>query len=243
MGKCLGVCTKEITPELYKEKVINPLKMFLRGHKKRLVKQIEKDMLIAAKEEQFEEAARLRDQLKQLQKIQDMTLINQSFFDYNIGARTNEIVKVEAYDISNLGATGKVGSMVVSMYGEPDKSQYRKFKIRGVDGQSDVDCMEEVIRRRLKHHEWRFPELFLIDGGKPQVNRVQKIFDELDINIPIVGIAKGPDRKKDEFTFSNKRTRDLTKWIQSHQEELIKLRDEAHRFAITYQRKLRKLKK
>ena len=81
------------------------------------------------------------------------------------------------------------------------KDQYRKFKIKTVEGQSDVDCLEEVIRRRFNHPEWPMPSMLLIDGGRPQVNRVEKVLQDLHILIPIVGIAKGPERKKNEFTF------------------------------------------
>src|SRR3989338_8717414 len=102
------------------------------------------------------------------------------------------VERVEGYDISNLGPTGKVGSMVVFVNGEPDKNQYRRFKIRTVEGQSDVDCLEEVIRRRLRHapqirnqkseirnrNVWPLPDVFLIDGGKPQVNRVKNGLNE-----------------------------------------------------------------
>ena len=125
-------------------------------------------------------------------------------------------------------------------------------------GQSDVDCLEEVIRRRLKHvpvetqnlasptlnkkTTWPLPQIFLIDGGKPQVNRVIKILKEFKIDLPVVGIAKGPARKKNEFILVNC-SRDVIRWVNSNQNLLIQVRDEAHRFAIAYQRKLRRIKK
>jgi excinuclease ABC subunit C len=240
MGVCLGVCTGDITSKEYKQAVIKPLVMFLRGNKKRLIISLAKKMKEKAKQEDFEEAARLRNQIKSLQRIQDIALLNKSFF--SDVKKSKEDIRIEGYDISNLGVTGKVGSMVVFERGEANKSQYRKFKIRGVEGQSDVDCLDEVIRRRLNHPEWRFPDVFLIDGGLPQVNRVKKILKELNIDIPVVGIAKGAERKKNEFILGNKK-REFIKWVDKNKVLLIKVRDEAHRFAITYQRSLRGIKK
>lgn len=265
MGQCVGVCVRAISAKEYKEKVIRPLVMFLKGQKKQLIKSWEKKMKVASKEENYEEAGRLRDQLTSLYRIEDITLINKSMVQISVDKiasssltpRNDRSTRIEGYDISNLGTTGKVGSMVVFDSAGPMKDQYRKFKIKTVEGQSDVDCLEEVIRRRFNHPEWDIPSMLLIDGGRPQVNRVEKVLQDLHILIPIVGIAKGPDRKKNEFTFplsifadDEKIARDIREarrafvtWVNEHQEILVRVRDEAHRFAITYQRQTRKLKK
>jgi excinuclease UvrABC nuclease subunit len=244
MGQCLGVCVRAVTSKEYKQKVITPLVMFLKGEKKKLIVGLEKKMALVSKQEDFEEAGRLRDQLKSLYRIQDITLINKSMVEMPnvVESEASGGIRIEGYDISNLGATGKVASMVVFDSAGPMKDQYRKFKIKTVEGQSDVDCLEEVIRRRLKHSEWPFPNVFLIDGGRPQVNRVEKVLQELHVMIPVVGIAKGPDRKKNEFTFQ-KPERAFVKYVNDHQEILIRVRDEAHRFAITFQKSLRKIKR
>ena len=265
MGQCLGVCVRAVSPAEYKEKVIRPLVLFLKGEKKKLIRELEKKMKLFSKEQNFEEAGRLRDMLSSLYRIQDVTLINREMVsDVSLpdqggvpspGETEKNIRRIEGYDISNLGATGKVGSMVVFDSAGTVKSEYRKFKIKTVEGQSDVDCLEEVMRRRFTHAEWEYPDVLLIDGGKPQVNRVDKLLQELHIFIPLVGIAKGPARKKNEFTFprsvfddSTKIARDVLQarrhfvnWVNENQNLLIRVRDEAHRFAITYQRKLRKI--
>lgn len=242
MGKCLGVCAGKITPEEYRKKVIRPLVTFLRGKKKQVIKDLERGMKVASKDEAFEEAARLRNQIRALKRIHDVALLNKSFFKNQLsGSRRSELVeRIEGYDISNLGKTGKVGSMVVFTYGMPDKKEYRKFKIRAVEGQSDVDCLEEVLLRRLKHNEWRLPDVYLIDGGKPQVNRVKKVLKNVGIHRPVVGIAKGQKRAKNEFIVGS-RDANIIKWIESNKSLLIQVRDEAHRFAIAYQRKLRRI--
>ena len=201
----------------------------------------------SAKKEEFEEAQRLRNQIFSLQEIRDIALINKSFVA-NIEDEKS-LKRIEGYDISNFGESGKVGSIVVFENGEVEKSKYRKFKIKTVKGQRDVACLEEVIRRRLCHSgvvdideqsndKWVLPNVFLIDGGKPQVNRVKKILKEFNVEIPVVGIAKGAQRKKNEFIFEQIDY----KLIEENKEVFIKVRDEAHRFAISYQKKLRKLR-
>lgn len=240
MGQCLGVCTGDISKTDYQKKVVAPFVSFMNGGKKRLLVTLERRMKQSAKEEQFEEAARLRNQIASLTKIHDIAILNKSF----VGEVTKAegVSRIEGYDISNLGSTGKVASMVVFDSEAPIKSQYRKFKIKNVEGQSDVDCMEEVITRRLRHTEWTYPDLFLIDGGKPQVNRVKEVLRKMRVAIPVVGIAKGPDRKKNEFIFGDK-SKNLILWVDKNQELLVRVRDEAHRFAIKFQRSLRRLKK
>ncbi|PIY93300.1 MAG: hypothetical protein COY69_02335 [Candidatus Magasanikbacteria bacterium CG_4_10_14_0_8_um_filter_32_14] len=247
IGQCLGVCTGEVSSHEYKSKVILPLVTFLRGGKKTLIKNLEIKMRRASKQEDFEEAGRLRNQISSLLKIHDVALLNSSFVEDSfkihpdfIGTRF-KISRIEGYDISNLGTTGKVGSMVVFDDLEAQKKDYRKFKIRSVEGQSDVDCLKEVLERRLKHTEWTYPDVFLIDGGKPQVNAAMQILHKNNIKIPLVGIAKGPERKRNDFIFGVK-DREFIKFVNDNQDLLIKVRDEAHRFAITFQRSLRKLK-
>lgn len=225
LGHCLGVCTNEISAKEYKNKVINPLVLFLKGKKKRLITSLEKKMREASKMQDFEEAKRLRNQIFSLGKIRDFALLDKTFLEEKM---VNTIKRIEGYDISNLGNEAMVGSMVVFDGNGPIKSEYKKFKIKSVFGQSDVDCLKEVLERRMKHLNWPMPDLILVDGGKPQVNAVKKIVEG---KIPVVGIAKGVERKKNEFFF------DLDKdFIERNKELLIKVRDEAHRFAINYQR-------
>jgi len=239
MGQCLGVCVGEISANEYKSKVIRPLTTFLGGRKKQLIRSLEVRMRKVAKAHEFEEAARLRNQIRALQRIQDIALLNKSFVEDKESQNLKfNISRIEGYDISNLGKTGIVGSMVVFDSDGPVKSQYRKFRIKTLEGQSDVGALEEMFIRRLKHDEWKYPDIFLVDGGKPQVNRVKKILKELNINIPVVGIAKGPTRKKNEFILGTK-NKAVVAWIYKNTKLLIRVRDEAHRFAIAYQRKLR----
>ncbi len=236
MGWCPGVCTGEISAIEYRRQVIRPLVTFLKGKKRQVIKMFAKEMKRAGKEERFEDAARLRDQLKSLQRIQDIALLNKNWFGTSeeSGIKNQEL-RIEGYDISNLGASDKVGSMVVFNQDGPVKNQYRKFIIRTVAGQSDVDSLAEVLERRLKHPEWPFPNVFLIDGGRPQVNKVKQVFKSHQIAIPFVGIAKGPRRKNNNFILGNTSPKFIT-WVSQNKKLLIQVRDEAHRFAISFHR-------
>ena len=234
MGECLGVCTGEISPTGYARKVIRPLVLFLNGDKHRLIKEVVHQMVLSAKEEDFEEAARLRDQIKSLKRIQDMALINESF-TRDAAAKTGKNIRIEGYDISNIGASNKVGAMVVFDAEGPVKSDYRKFNIYTVKGQSDVACLEEVLRRRLKRNDWPLPDLIFVDGGRPQVNLANKVIGQHFLDIPVIGIAKGPTRKKIEFIYDQKNPA-IADWIFSFRSLLIAVRDESHRFAISFHR-------
>ncbi len=167
-----------------------------------------------------------------------------------------DIHRVEAFDISNISGYQSVGSMVVYEEGKPKRSDYRKFKIKSVDGPDDYASMEEVLGRRFAHglqeleelHEsddkdirygrfTKFPDLIMMDGGKGQVHVAIRVLEELGLDIPVCGMVKD----------DNHRTRGL----YFHDEELpidrgsegfkliTRIQDEAHRFAIEYHRSLR----
>ncbi|MBI5742239.1 MAG: excinuclease ABC subunit UvrC, partial [Candidatus Niyogibacteria bacterium] len=153
----------------------------------------------------------------------------------------NSAKRLEGYDISNISGTNAVGSMVVFTDGAPDKSQYRKFKIRTVKDANDVAMLREVLTRRFGGStsklgnwisKWPLPQLILIDGGLPQVNATRQMLTEFKLNIPTLGLAKGPDRKNNTLVGDK-----IPAWTNFT--TLIRLRDEAHRFAVSYHRKLR----
>ncbi len=121
--------------------------------------------------------------------------------------------------------------MVVFKDNEPAKSEYRKFKIRTIGKPDDFAMLQEVIVRRLKHQEWPLPDLMLIDGGKGQVSAVKKMVARSGREIPVIGLAKGPERKRNDVIGKIPAFTDL--------KTLIRVRDEAHRFAIKFHRELR----
>ncbi|MBI5794497.1 GIY-YIG nuclease family protein [Candidatus Uhrbacteria bacterium] len=246
IGKCPGVCSGKISRRDYR-RVIKQLILFFDGKKARLERELKKDMERAAKDLRFEEAAVLRRRLSALEHIQDIALISKEDHELPFTREQEDTInlqgRIEAYDISNISGTSAVGSMVVFVEGRPAKNLYRKFKIRTVKGDNDVACMEEVMRRRLKRggsaqRGWELPEMMIIDGGEPQVNRVQEVLDELGIDVPILGIAKGFDRKQDRLVYDHANS-ELQRVVTRGKELFQRARDEAHRFAVKYHRTLR----
>jgi len=145
---------------------------------------------------------------------------------------------IECFDISNLGANEMVGSMVYFKNGEPDKNNYRRFKIKTVHGQSDFAAMKEVIYRRyfrLKSEHLELPNLVIVDGGLPQLSAAQAVFRNLKINIPLIALAK-----KEELIYLAGKSLPLRLPEKSAALRLVQtIRNEAHRFAIKYHRLLR----
>lgn len=158
--------------------------------------------------------------------------------------------RIECYDISNFQGEESVGSQVVFEDGVPNKDQYRKYKIKTVEGSNDFESMKEVLMRRLQHDEWDEPDLIVVDGGRGQLKFAQKALEALGKqHIPIVGLAKERTRssfqnqeveKSVERFYLPNRSNPVT-FPQSTEafRILVSLRDEAHRFAITYHRLLR----
>jgi excinuclease ABC subunit C len=122
--------------------------------------------------------------------------------------------------------------MVVFEDGAPNKSEYRKFKIRSIFQPNDVGMLKEVLERRFARTDWPTPDLVLVDGGLAQVNTARRVLLRAGMKIPIVGIAKGPRRDRNDVIGL------VPKGVQKA--TLIKVRDEAHRFAIGYHRALRR---
>jgi len=146
-----------------------------------------------------------------------------------------ESVRIEGYDISNISGSLAVGSMVVFEKGKPKKSDYRRFKIKRVKGQNDVKSLREVLLRRMKHIEWDLPDLILLDGGKGQLKAANKI------DIPTVALAKKGKHSGKLYSQFSKNFVLLDELPEEFKNLLLKVRDEAHRFAISYH-KLRREK-
>ena len=154
------------------------------------------------------------------------------------------VVRMEAYDISNISGFESVGSMVVYEKGRPKRSDYRKFKIKWVQGPNDYASMEEVLTRRFTHESngefdsfARFPDLILMDGGRGQVNIALKVLDKLGISIPVCGMVKDDHHRTRGLYYDNV---EIPVDTSSEGFRLItRIQDEAHRFAIEYHRSLR----
>lgn len=231
LGFCPGPYDGQISKEDY-GKNIKSIEMMFLGKKKLLVKKLRREMEDMAKKEKFEEATTLRNQLFALEHIQDMAMISDRSRQ---NLHSSQKLRIEGYDISNTGKNQIVGSMVVfdNQFGvlEANKSEYRKFKIRGKEGQNDLAAMKEVLERRFSN-DWELPGLIIIDGGSVHLRLARELLAEMKIPVPILAVAKGPTRKKlDIFSYGN--VPKITK------KTIAQVRDESHRFAINYHRKLR----
>ena len=156
--------------------------------------------------------------------------------------------RMECYDISNTQGTESVASMVVFVDGKPKKDQYRRFKIKTVDGANDYASLKEVLTRRLKHGLAEqteggngkfsaFPDVIMMDGGRGQVNIALEVLEELELSIPVCGMVKDSHHRTRGLYYNN-----IEIPMDSHSELFLlitRMQDEAHRFAITYHRSLR----
>ena len=213
-----------------------------KGMKEKLVELAQKNaqlVLVQDKEKLKREEGRTIGAMKEIEKWLDM----------------KNLVRIEAYDISNINGFETVGSMIVYEKGKPKRSDYRKFKLHTVTGPDDYASMHEVLTRRFTHgmteqkelkekelsDEYgsfsRFPDLIMMDGGRGQVNTCLKVLEELRLNIPVCGMVKDDNHRTRGLYYKN-----VEIPIDTHSEGfklITRIQDEAHRFAIEYHRSLR----
>lgn len=228
IGLCPGTCIGEVNRTEYLKDIRN-IKLLFEGKKKRILAVLEKEMRTNSKELKFERAEKLKRQIFALQHIQDIALVSDE--RQSIRNSIGDMKRIEGYDISNISGTSAVGSMVVFSGGVADKDEYRKFRIKTVNGSNDVAMLSEMLYRRL-NNKWQLPDLILVDGGRAQVNVMLRVLRGRSLKIQVVGLAKGPTRKKNEVIGV------VPSWTSLV--ELVRVRDEAHRFAIRYHKKVRK---
>jgi len=232
IGMCPGPYDDAITVEQYKRNMRN-ISLFLSGRKKKLLQNLHRDMKKYASSEEFEEAQKIKSQIFALEHINDIALMKK---EKKLGNNNN--IRVEAYDISHMSGDYMVASMVVSIDASIDTSKYRKFKVQAIEGINDVGAMREVLARRLNHlDDWGVPHLIILDGGKGHINMADDLWKKLDIDIPVVAVAKGPTRKKLDMYKSA--VVEVSDTLLEDKILIENLREEAHRFAITYHKQLR----
>jgi excinuclease ABC subunit C len=240
---CPAPCAGKITQKDYAN-IVNQMMDFLEGRKKRVIGTLKKQMQTFSRMQMYEQAAIIRNRIFAFTHINDIALIKR---ERTLEQYNNIPSRIEAYDISNIGKYYAVGSMIVFTGGEIDKNEYRKFKIHhksdtyqtqnstnNTEGQNDPAMIGQILDRRLNHQEWAYPDLILIDGGKGQLSAALKVLKKHKLKIPVIAVAKGPTRKGFQL-FKNS----LATKITLEKNFIESVRDEAHRFAITYHRKLR----
>jgi excinuclease ABC subunit C len=265
LGLCPGLEEHKTSLNDYRAN-LRKLMQFLRGEREKVILKMEDDMQKAAKKQDFETAAKIRNQYYALKALtKQIVFSDHEFLDISkdrglqgladlLGLK-NVPRRIEGYDISHMQGTDNVASMVVFTNGLPDKANYRKFKMR-IPGNNDFAHMHEAITRRLSEKNvkaWGLPDLFLIDGGKGQVAAAIRARDELGIVRPMIGLAK---REEEIVVHLEKSLVDVSK-IELHNQRAIvsesedfvmillpkssdivkllqRIRDESHRFAVSY---------
>jgi len=248
----LGLCPGP-NPNLFEyKKNLKKLVLILQGKRKAVLYTLRREMEAFSHSQDYENAQKVRDKMLALERILEHTHVienenanlksqhwpvTEKLLQEILGVKT-PISKIECYDISNIQGKNAVGSMVVFDDGAPNKSQYKKFRIRMKNEPNDIAMLREVLGRRLAHPEWGYPKIMLIDGGIAQLNVAIRAKNQLPEakNIKIISIAKG----KRELIIEGLPKIPLKDIPQDVYNLIVHLDDEAHRFAITYHKKLRK---
>ena len=264
---CQAPCEDKINFVDY-QKEINYLKSFLQRKTKTLALNLKREMQKHSETESFEKAAQIRDQIERLEYLTTKLRLPQEYLQApNLleDLRTQVLInlqkvlklktlptRIECYDISNFQGKQATGSMVVFTNAEADKKEYRRFKIKFKDTPDDYFMLYEMLKRRFsrlndKSH-WKLPDLIVIDGGEGQLSKAISIQRLLKLQVPIISLAK----KEEEIYMENQPNLLEVSKVNFHKIKLSKkskelqllqqIRDEAHRFAITYHRKLREMK-
>ncbi len=242
IGQCKGPCTAEIDKVAYGD-IVNELNLFLEGRRGALVKTLLRRMKEYSKNKEYEKAKVIYEEIKALSSVPQKARKGP-------GSVLNDLmdtlflpglpIRIEGFDISNIAGKEAVGSMVVFVNAKPCRSEYRRFRIKTVRGIDDYEMMREVVRRRysrLVEEKGALPDLVLIDGGRGHLAAAKGVLDSLGLDaLAVISIAK-----QHEHIFSPDKEGPAILPQSSPVLHLIQnLRDEAHRFAITYHRRLHK---
>lgn len=255
LGLCPGLEADMTSLEDYKRN-LRRLIGYITGKRKKIINELEIEMKSKAKNAEFEEAAKLRNKLLSIKRLDNQIIFgdrenmdiskDHGLVELSGILNINPPRRIEGFDISHMQGTDTVASMVVFISGVPDKGEYRKFKSR-IKGNDDFIHMRETMTRRFSEKnikKWGKPDLILIDGGKGQVSSALGVLNELSIDIPIIGLAKryeeiiipksDPSSTKLLFeVVALKSTSDGLKLLQ-------RIRDESHRFAVSYHSSLKR---
>src|SRR5438128_2682835 len=256
--RCMAPCVGYQTSQEYHE-IVKQARMFLEGRDTELLETYRGQMEAAAEREDFEAAGRIRDRIFKIERALERQRVAQTEnVDQDVVGLVREDAaeemqkllhlkkapaRIEGFDISNIQGNQGVASMVVWEAGGPKKSDYRKFRIRTVEGANDFASMKEVVLRHysgVKEEQRPLPDLILIDGGIGQLGAAMDALRELGLSrIDIVALAKAKGEKEERVFLPGRKNPVVLKPSSPATHVLQCIRDEAHRFAIAYHRNLR----
>jgi excinuclease ABC subunit C len=208
---------------------IGHIKKIFQGKLQTLIKDLTKEMNALAKKERFEEAAELKHKVFALTHVQDVSLIKRDL----IQSHNEHVMRFEAYDIAHLSGKQMVGVMTVVENATAQKSEYRKFIIKGFDKANDAGALREVLVRRLAHTEWQYPTAIVVDGNIIQINAAKKVLVELDLAIPIIAVTKDEHHKAKSISGP-------TELVDAHKFAILLANSESHRYAIAFHKDRRR---
>ncbi|MBN2162724.1 MAG: excinuclease ABC subunit UvrC [Pontiellaceae bacterium] len=254
IANCTAPCVQKVSAEEYRQR-IDEVCAFLQGERMGLLKNLRTEMEAAAAEQRFEDAAALRDVLFQLHttvkeraKVRKTPRMKQDEARLGLKELQKQLTLsaeprvIECFDISNISGTNSVASMVCSVDGVPYPGRYRRFRIKTVEGADDPRSMAEVVRRRysrLQRENRSMPGLVMVDGGITQLRAARKELELLGLqDLPIVGLAKRYEEIV--WDYENNSGNLILPRHSAGLTVVTRLRDEAHRFAISYHRELRR---
>lgn len=247
IGLCPGSCAGVISKKEY-VKQINRLSEFLSGNGEELRKKLEKEMQEYSNKQEFENAQKIKDMIFALEHIRDAHLIKKE-------NDSNKNFRIEAFDISHISGSNRVGAMTVVLGSVTAKHEYKKFKI-STDKNDDLEGLKELLERRFKHLEWGIPDMIVLDGDERHLKVAEEVLEqplqsfgqlpegkhtETDSlqnskmvlkNIKIVSVVKGKGHKA-KAIIGDEET------IKKYKDEIILVNSEVHRFALKYHRELR----
>lgn len=251
-GECPAPCAGKVSFDDYR-RIADDARLFFEGRYARLKTSLAREMRRASKRLDYEEAARLRDNLSGIEHMAERVRYSEvrpgkvaERLEASNGVSDLQATlglprpphHIECFDISHLFGAQTVASMVCFTGGAPHKDHYRRFRVRTVAGIDDFASMAEVVARRaraLKESEAPLPDLFLIDGGKGQLAAAEKALAEVSLKVPLASLAK-----REEELFVPGRPDPIRLEASSPARRLVeRVRNEAHRFAVTYHRLLR----
>lgn len=208
------------------KKTISRLKLIFQGKMRALISALKKEMMTLAKKEAFEEAEIVKQKVFALEHIQDISLIKRDL------VRTADTFRIEAYDIAHISGKQMVGVMTVVEDATTNKSEYRKFIVRGFDKANDAGALREVLTRRLAHTEWPYPQAIVVDGNMIQIHVARDVLKSLALEIPIIAVTKDERHRAKAITGDEK-------IIETHKYAILLANAESHRYALDFHRKRR----
>ncbi len=226
-------------------RTIRNVMLLLSGRSKQLRIKLARDMRSAIYDERFEDAGRARKALFSLNHIQDVSLVKDENLTntYSDVSEYKASIRIESYDTAHLSGTNAIGVMAVLVDGIPEKRSYRTFRIRGTERlikpknkklnlqNDDIASLREIITRRFKHHEWDFPQIIVVDGGRAQKKVAEITLKKMNINIPIVSVVKDERHHPREIIGAFRSAITET--------DAVFANSEAHRFSLARHRAMR----